>query len=77
MARIPGPCPGFRIQVIVRYTMDSGILPIFGGLIDCPGFRDFAYMPVRAAMRVFERGIHGMCMLYQFNSESMYTNSQI
>ena len=50
MARIPGPCPGFRIQVIVRYTMDSGILPIFGGLIDCPGFRDFAYMPVRAAM---------------------------
>ena len=23
MARIPGPCPGFRIQVIVRYTMDS------------------------------------------------------
>ena len=63
MARIPGPCPGFRIQVIVRYTMDSGILPIFGGLIDCPGFRDFAYMPVCAAMRVFERGIHGMCML--------------
>ena len=72
MARIPGPCPGFRIQVIVRYTMDSGILPIFGGLIDCPGFRD-----VRAAMRVFERGIHGMCMLYHLNSESMYTNSQI
>ena len=62
MARIPGPCPGFRIQVIVRYTMDSGILPIFGGLIDCLGFRDFAYMPVGAAMRVFERGIHGMCM---------------
>ena len=74
MARIPGPCPGFRIQVIVRYTIDSGI---FGGLIDCPGFRDFAYMPVCAAMRVFERGIHGMCMLYHLNSESMYTNSQI
>ena len=74
MALIPRPCPGFRIQVIVRYTMDSGILPIFGGLIDCPRFRD---LPVCAAMRVFERGIHGMCILYHLNSESMYTNSQI
>ena len=77
MGRIPGSCPGFRIQVIVRYTMDSGILPIFGGLIGCPGFWDFAYMHVHAAMRVFERGIHGMCMLYHLNSESMYTNIQI